>query len=305
MADGTPLHVDDVDGRSWEIEDLAAHRKRLGEASSADRLGVAVIEIPPGKHPTPAHSHIDEDELFIVLEGSGLSYQTSGSKDVRTYEIGIDDILLHESSGDSHTLIAGEEGLKVLVLAEGSRTHLTWLPRAKQFWIGPRWTPTDLPPPFIAEAKLGPLDVPAPESERPSMIRNLSELPLEEGSEGKLAWATRDIRTKRLVLAHDAMPPDCHNTDLHFHSVREECWFVRGGGGIARIGEEGHELRAGSFWLRRPDGGVGHRIEVGPDGMDLITMGDLLPGDLCVYPEKGSMKPARGIEIPIVPFPGE
>lgn len=26
---------------------------------------------------------------------------------------------------------------------------------------------------------------------------------------------------------------------------------------------------AGSFWLRREDAGVGHRIEVGPDGMQL------------------------------------
>ena len=74
------------------------------------------------------------------------------------------------------------------------------------------------------------------------------------------------------------MPPDTHNTDLHFHSTREECWYVRGGSGIARIGEEAHELRPGSFWLRRPNGGVGHRIEVGPDGMDLVTMGDLVPG---------------------------
>ena len=72
------------------------------------------------------------------------------------------------------------------------------------------------------------------------------------------------------------MPPDTHTTDLHFHSTREECWYVRGGSGIARIGDEAHELRPGSFWLRRPNGGVGHRIEVGPAGMDLVTMGDLV-----------------------------
>ena len=62
---------------------------------------------------------------------------------------------------------------------------------------------------------------------------------------------------------------------------------MRGGSGIARIGEDAHELRPGSFWLRRPNGGVGHRIEVGPEGMDLITMGDLVPGDVVAYPERG------------------
>ena len=94
------------------------------------------------------------------------------------------------------------------------------------------------------------------------------------------------------------MPPNTHNTELHFHSAREEAWFVRGGRGIARLGEDAHELRAGSFWLCRENPGVGHRIEVGPDGMQLVTMGDLIPGDVCVYPEKRTFKPARGLELP-------
>lgn len=303
MSAGEPIHVDDVEPRSWEIGDLAARRKRLGSAAGAERLGVALIEIPPGKRPTPVHSHVDEDELFLVLGGSGLSYQSSGSKDARSYEIEVDDILLHESGGDAHTLIAGEEGLTVLVVAEGSRTHLTWLPRAKQFWIGPRWSPPQTPPPFAADAELGPLDIPAPESERPPTIRKLSDLTLKDGREGEhVAYATRDARemgSKRLVLAHDAMPPETHNTDLHFHTVREECWFVRGGSGAARMGDAGYELRAGSFWLSRPDEGIGHRIEVGPEGMDLITMGDLIAGDICVYPEKKTIKVAKGVEVPL------
>jgi uncharacterized cupin superfamily protein len=100
------------------------------------------------------------------------------------------------------------------------------------------------------------------------------------------------------VLAQDAMPPDTHNTDLHFHSAREEGWYVRSGSGVARLGDDAHPLRAGSFWLRRENTGIGHRIEVGPDGMELVTMGDLIPGDVCVYPEKRTFKPARGLEIP-------
>jgi uncharacterized cupin superfamily protein len=73
---------------------------------------------------------------------------------------------------------------------------------------------------------------------------------------------------------------------------------VRGGSGIARLGEDAHPLRAGSFWLCRENTGVGHRIEVGSDGMQLVTMGDLIPGDVCVYPEKRTFKPARGVELP-------
>ena len=76
---------------------------------------------------------------------------------------------------------------------------------------------------------------------------------------------------------------------------------MRGGSGIARIGTDAHELRPGSFWLRRPNGGVGHRIEVGPDGMDLITMGDLVPADVVAYPELKLVRVARGVELSYVP----
>jgi len=301
MTDGLPIHLDDVPVERHEIGEMALRRRKLGAAAGARRLGVAVIEIDPGRQSFPPHSHADEDEVFLVLAGSGLAYLTSGSRDVRTYEVGVDDVLWHPSNGDAHTLIAGPEGLTVLVVAEGSRTNTTWLPRTKQFWLGPRWSPGDTPPPFKAHAGLPPLEVPDPIAERPPTIRNLADLPLHQGRDGRTAWATRDVRdlgSDRLVLAHDAMPPNTHNTDLHFHSAREECWFVRGGSGTARLGAAGHELREGSFWLRRENTGVGHRIEVGPGGMDLITMGDLIPGDVCVYPEKRTFKPARGLELP-------
>lgn len=301
MADGIPIHVDDVPEERWEVGELQARRKRLGAAANAVRLGVAIIEIPPGMRSTPPHSHTDEDEVFLVLEGSGVSWQSSGSKDVRAYAIGVDDVLHHPAQGDAHTLIAGEDGLTVLVVAEGSRTHLTWLPRTKQFWVGPRWSPADTPPPFAADAQLGPLEVPELTHERPPHIRHLDDLPLHEGRNGLTAYATNDARdmgSERLVLARDRMPPGTHNTDLHFHSTREECWYVRAGTGTARIGDDAHALRPGSFWLRQANGGVGHRIEVGPDGMDLITMGDLIPGDVVAYPERGVVRVARGVELP-------
>jgi mannose-6-phosphate isomerase-like protein (cupin superfamily) len=189
----------------------------------------------------------------------------------------------------------------VLIVAEGSRTNITQLPRTNQFWLGPVWSPADTPHPFEAETALGPLELPAPTAERPPTIRNLADLPLHEGREGRLAWAARDMRdmgSDKLVLAQDEMPPDTHNTDLHFHSAREEAWYVRSGSGIARLGEEGHPLRPGSFWLAHENTGVGHRVEAGPEGMRLVTMGDLIPGDVCVYPEKRTYKPARGLELP-------
>jgi uncharacterized cupin superfamily protein len=300
MPSDLPIHLDDVPSHRWDAGEIGATRWRLGVAAGARRLGVAIIEIDPGKRSTPPHSHADEDEAFLVLAGSGLSWQTSGPDDVRTYEIGVDDLLWHPSNGDAHTLIAGDEGLTVLVAAEGSRTSITLLPRTGQFWLGPRWSPSDTPQPFAADAELGPLELPPP-SARPPAIRNLADLPLEEGRDGQLAYATRGVHqmgADRLVLAQDEMPPDTHTTQLHFHSAREEAWFVRGGSGVARLGDDAHPLREGSFWLCRENGGAGHRVEVGGEGMRLVTMGDMIPGDVVVYTEARTFRPARGVEIP-------
>jgi uncharacterized cupin superfamily protein len=124
MPDGLPIHVDDVASHRWEYGEVGATRRRLGVAGRAKRLGVALIAIGPGRRSTPPHSHADEDEAFLVLAGGGLSYQSSGPDDVRTYAIGVDDLLWHPANGDAHTLMTGDEGLTVLVVAEGSRTNI-------------------------------------------------------------------------------------------------------------------------------------------------------------------------------------
>ena len=194
MPGGVPIHIDDVPSSRWDFGEVAAARRRLGVASGARRLGIALIEIDPDHRSTPPHSHADEDELFLVLEGGGLSYQTSGPDDVRTYAIGVDDVLWHPANGDAHTLFAGEVGLTVLVVAEGSRTSITYLPRTGQFWLGPVWSPADSAHPFVADPELGPLDLPEPIRERPPTVRNLTQLPVREGREGRVAYATRDAR---------------------------------------------------------------------------------------------------------------
>jgi uncharacterized cupin superfamily protein len=301
MATDVPFRAEDVAPERREYGEIAGTRRRLGAAAGAKRLGVALIEIDPGKRFAPPHSHADEDEIFLVLAGSGLIYLGSSPGDARTYAVGIDDVLWHPASGEAHTLIAGENGLTVLVVDDGSSTRATFLPRTRQFTLGSYWTPADSTHPLVADAELGPLELPEPTGERPPNIRNLAELPLRAGREGRLAYATRDARdlgSSKLVLAQDEMPPDTHNTDLHFHSAREEAWYVRAGTGIARLGDDAHPLAAGSFWFAPENTGVGHRVEVGPEGMRLVTMGDLIPGDVCVYPEKRTYKPAHGLELP-------
>lgn len=295
-----PIHVDDVVAQEAAIGEIAFRRRRLGAAAGAHRIGVSLWEVPPGRRMNPPHSHADEEEVFLVLAGGGLSYQSSGSRDVRTYRVGVGDVLVHHAGGDAHTMVAGDDGLTVLILAEGSRTNITWLPRARQFWLGSRWSPGDAPPPFVADDALGPLALPEPTAERPSTIVALADCPLHEGGEGRFRHATRDPSSvggaHHLVLARDDLPPGSVNCPSHWHTVAEEAFYVVGGTGVLRIGEEEHPLRQGSFALRPPGARVGHRIEAGPDGLAYLTLGDRPLEDGCVYPDSRKMR-MRGMPM--------
>jgi uncharacterized cupin superfamily protein len=266
---------------------------------------VAIIEIDPGRRSTPPHVHADEDEVFYVLAGVGLSWQSSGSTDLRAYEIREGDVLVHESGGPAHTLIAGEHGLTVLVLAEGSRTGITYLPRTKGFWLGSRWSPADAPPPFAADAELGPLEVPAPSAERPRSIVASADCPLESERRGRFGISYRDLGRAggchRLVMSVDELDPGARSCPMHWHTVREECFFVLGGTGSVTLGTERHELRPGHFLMRPPGTQMAHAIDSGPEGLRYLTMGDLLPGDVCVYPESGKVSFGRSAMFRIDP----
>jgi uncharacterized cupin superfamily protein len=49
-------------------ESMAA---RLGTGTAAQNLGASIDTLPPGKRSCPYHFHYAQEEMFIVLEGSG------------------------------------------------------------------------------------------------------------------------------------------------------------------------------------------------------------------------------------------
>ena len=104
-----------------------------------------------------------------MLGGSGLSWQ-----DGHTYRVAPGDCLLHAPRGPAHALIAGDDGLQVLGFGQRARTETGPLPRAGVTWIGGSWAELGTGEhPWDREAAAGPLEVPAPEQERPGTVVNL------------------------------------------------------------------------------------------------------------------------------------
>jgi uncharacterized cupin superfamily protein len=243
----------------------------------------------------PVHVHADEEELFYVLDGSGISWQ-----DGRSYRVAGDDCIVHRAGAESHTIVAGDDGLEVLAFSSGSSTGMTWLPRAKAWWMGPRWLPSDGPSPFRLEAQAGELELPEPEQGRPPTIvaaRSVPPAPRRHGAVDS-EWCDLGVAGGSVAsgIKHVEVAPGARSCPFHCHSAEEELFVVLAGSGTLRLGEERHEVKTGHVVARPPASCVAHQFIAGDDGLTLLAYGTREPSDIAWYPDSKKVS-LRGIGI--------
>src|SRR5471030_1661731 len=120
------VNRDEVAERVVAEGDIAFTRRRLGAAAGAMRVGASLYVVAPGARQMPVHVHGDEEEIFYVLGGSGLSWQGGAACEVQP-----GDAIVHRPTGKPHTFIASQDGLELLAFGSGSDTSITYLPRAR------------------------------------------------------------------------------------------------------------------------------------------------------------------------------
>jgi uncharacterized cupin superfamily protein len=272
---------------------LGGTRWRLGAAAGAEGVGLSRYRLAAGERAMPVHVHADEEELFYVLAGEGISWH-----DGRTYEVRAGDCILHRAGAEPHTIVGAGDGLDVLAFGSGSPTGLTWLPRARAWWNGPHWLPHDGPNPFKAEDAAGPLELPEPESERPPTIVHLDDVAPRENHRGDVSGVRRNVGvalgSKQAGLRHLLVEPGALTYPPHCHSTEEELFVVLEGAGTLLLGDEEHPVRAGSVVARPPATGVAHAFRAGDEPLTLLAYGTREPSDICFYPRSGKVS-IRGI----------
>lgn len=65
----------------------AASAGRIGGVLGMTGLGAQFIVVPPGKSAYPKHSHRNNEEMFIILEGSGRYHRGDESWDVKAGDV--------------------------------------------------------------------------------------------------------------------------------------------------------------------------------------------------------------------------
>src|SRR6476661_945473 len=214
-------HWDDATPERVDRGPLQGTRYRLGPVAGCARLGLSRYVLAAGERAMPVHVHADEEELFVVLGGEGLSWQ-----DGRVHRVRAGDVILHRAGAEAHTIVGAGDGLDVLAFGSGSDTGLTWLPRAGAFWAGPHWIPPDGPSPFEAEAAAGPLELPEPEpaDERPATIvatAGVADKPWGRGDVSALrrhigealGCVRSGIQQATVAPGMRSAPPHCHSSE--------------------------------------------------------------------------------------------
>jgi uncharacterized cupin superfamily protein len=287
-------HWDEVEPVAIEGTQLRGTRWRLGGAAGTERVGLSRYRLAAGERAMPAHVHADEEEIFYVLGGDGLSWQ-----DGRTYAVRAGDCILHRAGAEVHTVVGAGDGLDVLAFGSGSATGLTWLPRAGAWWNGPHWLPHDGPDPFAAEEAAGPIELPEPEADRRATIVNLDDVAARGSRRGDVAGERRRlgdaVGARGSILQHMVVEPGALSYPPHCHSAEEELFVVLDGSGTLLLGDEEHPVRAGSVVARPPGTGVAHAFRAGDEPLTLLAYSDRDPNDMCFYPRSGKVS-LRGLK---------
>ena len=286
-------HWDDVPWRTHEHGELRCERQPLSRPRGGAGATLSRYRIAPGARSMPQHVHVDEEELFFVLAGTGASWQGDALHEVRA-----GDLVVHLADGEPHTLLAaGDEPLEVLVYASGSPTGLTHLPRAGVSWVGSRWIPQDAPHPFEAEPPAGALPAPSP---RPPAIVALDDVEPALQDRGPVHRTRRDLaRAAGSILSglqHVTVTPGRRSSVRHCHSHDDELFVVLDGSGTLLLGDERHAVRRGSVVARPPGTGVAHAFEAGDDGLVMLAYGTREPADACWYPDSRKIS-LRGLGV--------
>ena len=287
-------HWDDVEHHRRAKGEMDATWQRLGAAAGTKGVGVNRVRVAPGKLPTPPHSHGASEEIYFVLEGSGLAWQ-----DEQVHEVRSGDCVIHRADELEHTFVGGPDGLEYLVYGTNHPTELGWLPRSGAVRFGWPWVEGRVDDPWDREAAGPPLSYGEPAA-RPPNIVNVDEVEHERrGPRTTARLATRE-RSDQAGLAWERLDPGARGAVPHCHSEEEEIFVILEGDGtlhlwpsptVEALGTKHEEipLRAGHVIARPPATRVSHWFRAGPNGLTMLIYGTRRPNDMCWYPRSNKI----------------
>jgi uncharacterized cupin superfamily protein len=137
------VNVADVDAGTRERGDVGSEWRDLGRAAGSERTGIKHVTVAPGRLAAPPHCHSAQEELFVVLEGSGtlelfasprgsLGYTTEPS----THAVRAGTTVARPAAtGAAHAFRAGPEGMTLLAYGTRDPNDIAFYPRSNKVYL--------------------------------------------------------------------------------------------------------------------------------------------------------------------------
>ena len=123
-----PGRIANIDqGIRWEL-DTGAADLNLGDVVGSVETGLSHMTIPPGAEGYPPHCHGAEEELFVVLDGSGTVMLGDESAEVRRGSV----VSRPAGTRVAHSFLAGDDGLVYLAYGTREPNDVVYYPRTDE-----------------------------------------------------------------------------------------------------------------------------------------------------------------------------
>jgi len=123
-----PGRIANIDqGIRWDL-DTGAIDLNLGDVVGSVETGLSHMTIPPGAEGYPPHCHGAEEELFVVLEGSGTVALGDESAEVRRGSV----VSRPAGTRVAHSFLAEADGLAYLAYGTREPNDVVYYPRTDE-----------------------------------------------------------------------------------------------------------------------------------------------------------------------------
>ena len=122
------VNVHDVAPRRWGEGSVATERRNLGGTAGSLSIGLTHIRVDPGRLSAPPHCHSAEEELFLVLDGTGTAIIGDEQTAVRGGHV----ISRPAGTGRAHAFRAGADGLTLLAFGQRVADDVRWYPQSQK-----------------------------------------------------------------------------------------------------------------------------------------------------------------------------
>lgn len=113
---------------------VASAVRSLGDAAGSERVGLSHYVVEPGMLMNPPHAHSAEEEIFVVLEGSGtvvLYPSPRAGGEIEEFPVGAGSTVARPAGSQrAHAIRAGADGLTLLAFGTADPNDICYYPRS-------------------------------------------------------------------------------------------------------------------------------------------------------------------------------